>query len=161
MTNLADEEMKKGHERRKLYAEKDAFEAHFESIGRPITKEWDHHTHQYAFRATWNLFASFREGRKQVEDMVAEIAELRAKVESLAADAEPIELKGVQEQIDESSGFWRSCSGCLETEDGHPVGRYPYSNVFKCQLGNGCSECGGIGAVWDNIDYESMAKEKA
>ena len=70
---------------------------------------------------------------------------------------EPVELVGVQEQMKEGAGFWHSCSGCHETEDGHPVGSYPYSDVFKCALGNGCSECGGIGAVWDNTDYDAMA----
>lgn len=44
---------------------------------------------------------------------------------------------------------WRSCTGCLDSEDGMPVGKYPYSTVFGCQVGCGCSECGGIGVVWD------------
>lgn len=71
----------------------------------------------------------------------------------------PVELAGVHEQIKEGAGFWRSCSGCYETEDGHPVGSYPYSKVLECPLGNGCSECGGIGAIWDNNDYEEMARD--
>lgn len=29
-----------------------------------------------------------------------------------------------------------------------------------CHLGMGCSECGGIGAVWDNTDYSDYGKEK-
>ncbi|MGU2419442.1 AAA family ATPase [Burkholderia cenocepacia] len=33
---------------------------------------------------------------------------------------------------------------------------YPYSAILKCDLGAGCSECGGIGAVWDNTDYTAM-----
>ena len=28
---------------------------------------------------------------------------------------------------------------------------------MRCHLGNGCSDCGGIGAVWDNTDYDAMA----
>ncbi|WP_257817994.1 hypothetical protein [Burkholderia glumae] len=68
----------------------------------------------------------------------------------------PIELADVKETLAKGDGFWRSCSGCHETEDGHPVGKYPYSAILKCYLGAGCSECGGIGAVWDNTDYGAM-----
>jgi len=67
-----------------------------------------------------------------------------------------IELAGVQDAIKEKKGFWRSCSGCHELNEGHDTG--PYSKVFCCTLGNGCSECGGLGAVWDNTDYEDMAR---
>lgn len=38
-----------------------------------------------------------------------------------------------------------SCTGCLESEDGHPVGDYPYDEKAKCLLGMGCSECGYTG----------------
>ena len=70
-----------------------------------------------------------------------------------------IELQGVREEMAAGSGFWSSCSGCYDTEDGHPTGNYSYSAVFGCALGSGCSECGGIGAVWDNTDYEATAKD--
>lgn len=56
-------------------------------------------------------------------------------------------------------GFWRTCSGCYESEDGYPNGHYPHSDVLGCTLGGGCSECGGLGAVYDPIDYEEMASE--
>lgn len=69
------------------------------------------------------------------------------------------ELVGVAEVIAEGGGFWRTCSGCHETVDGHPVGHYPYSKVMKCDLGAGCGDCGGIGAVWDNTDYEAMGRD--
>lgn len=75
------------------------------------------------------------------------------------AVAESVELMGVREEIADGSGFWRECSGCYDTEDGHPTQNYVYSKVFGCSLGNGCSECGGIGAVWDNTDYEAMARD--
>ncbi|NMZ72944.1 hypothetical protein HBO32_07525 [Pseudomonas nitroreducens] len=65
----------------------------------------------------------------------------------------PVELVGITAQLEEGNGFWHSCSGCYETEDGHPVGQYPHSSTMKCPLGSGCSECGGLGAVWDNNDY--------
>lgn len=69
----------------------------------------------------------------------------------------PIELQGVQAVLNEGDGFWRTCSGCHETCDGHDVGDYPFSDALGCQIGSGCSECGGLGAVWDNTDYEAMA----
>lgn len=55
-------------------------------------------------------------------------------------------------------GFWRSCSGCHETEDGYDIGFYPFNEAFGCKLGGGCSECGGIGAVWDMVDYAELAR---
>ena len=60
------------------------------------------------------------------------------------------------QQHAEQSGFWRSCSGCHEAVDGYSGA--PVSGIFGCQLGNGCSECGGIGAVWDDTDYDDMVK---
>lgn len=56
-------------------------------------------------------------------------------------------------------GFWRTCTGCYESEDGYPNGHYPTSKVLGCTLGAGCSECGGIGATFDSIDYEDMARD--
>lgn len=67
----------------------------------------------------------------------------------------------VKERIAEGDGFWRSCSGCYETEDGQNVHGYPHSDVFGCELGGGCGECGGIGAVWDTTDYAAMGEELA
>lgn len=60
------------------------------------------------------------------------------------------------QNIEPEDGFWRSCSGCHETADGHETGAFPWSPVFKCHLGAGCRECGGLGAVWDNTDYAHM-----
>ncbi|KWI69646.1 hypothetical protein [Burkholderia ubonensis] len=74
------------------------------------------------------------------------------------APAIPIEFSSVAETLAEGSGFWRSCSGCHETNEGYETGHYPYSKVLKCHLGGGCSECGGIGAVWDDTDYEAMGR---
>lgn len=76
--------------------------------------------------------------------------------EQPAAPAIPMELRCVQETVKEGGGFWRSCTGCHELNEGHDTG--PFSEIFGCALGNGCSECGGIGAVWDDTDYEDMAR---
>jgi hypothetical protein len=62
---------------------------------------------------------------------------------------------GISRQIKEGGGAWRSCSGCHELNEGHDTG--PYSHTFRCALGHGCSECGGIGAVWDTTDYQALA----
>jgi len=70
----------------------------------------------------------------------------------------PAIKRSIKEQLAEKSGFWRSCSGCTELEDGQNVHGHPYSDVFKCDIGLGCSDCGGIGAVWDNVDYSDIGK---
>jgi len=75
------------------------------------------------------------------------------------AAALPVELQGVAEAAGAGAGFWRSCSGCHELNEGHATG--PVSKVFKCALGVGCSECGGIGAIWDTTDYGAMADHMA
>ncbi|WP_060148938.1 hypothetical protein [Burkholderia ubonensis] len=72
------------------------------------------------------------------------------------AAAPIVELSGVRETLESGRGFWRTCSGCHESEDGHPVGEYPYSEILQCDLGSGCAECGGIGAIWDNTDYDDL-----
>src|SRR3569623_1185652 len=65
----------------------------------------------------------------------------------------------IAERVAEGDGFWRPCSGCLESCDGGvSESDYPYSEIFKCQPGGGCGECGGIGVVWDTTDYEDYAQ---
>jgi len=44
-----------------------------------------------------------------------------------------------------SVGFWQSCSGCYETEDGYPVGDYPIHPKHYVPVGGGCRECKGKG----------------
>lgn len=65
----------------------------------------------------------------------------------------------VREQVSDGDGIWLPCSGCFETEDGQNVHGYPYSEAFGCVLGSGCSECGGIGAIWDTTYYGAMADD--
>lgn len=64
--------------------------------------------------------------------------------------------ENVTRQLEEADGFWVSCSGCHESIDGASTS--PMDPVFKCHRGGGCSECGGIGAIWDTTDYEEMAR---
>lgn len=81
---------------------------------------------------------------------------------SVPTSAEPDEMQiladGVATEVAERNGCWVTCSGCYDTEDGHPTQHYPHSKIFGCDLGNGCSECGGLGVVWDDTDYEDMAR---
>lgn len=77
----------------------------------------------------------------------------------VAGQAVALELRGVPETIKEGGGFWRSCTGCHELNEGRDTG--PYSAVLGCHLGQGCRECGGIGAVWDSTDYQAMADDMA
>jgi len=53
--------------------------------------------------------------------------------------------------------FTRSCTGCFESEDGHPVGEYPWDSKANCYIGSGCSECGYTGKrrfYYDEDDLE-------
>lgn len=69
---------------------------------------------------------------------------------------EVIDARAVSEAIENGEGIgnWLPCTGCHELNEGHPTGRY--SNTLKCHLGLGCTECGGLGAIWDTTDYADM-----
>lgn len=57
---------------------------------------------------------------------------------------------------------WMPCTGCYDTEDGHPTAHYRHSRVFGCDVGSGCSECGGLGVVfqyWSPEDLEDMQRD--
>lgn len=82
-----------------------------------------------------------------------------AQQDASAAQAVPMELRGVRDALANGGGFWRSCTGCHESNEGHDTG--PHSKIFGCALGVGCSECGGIGAVWDDTDYVAMGDAMA
>ena len=71
----------------------------------------------------------------------------------LAWSAYQAALSGAQQGVAESAidealesgGWWASCSGCHETNEG--VSDWPRS-IFGCHAGSGCHECGGIGVIW-------------
>jgi len=67
-------------------------------------------------------------------------------------------LSDVARVIKESGGWWHSCSGCYDTEDGHPTAPYPHSPALGCDVGSGCHECGGLGAVWEYYSPEQLAE---
>ena len=70
----------------------------------------------------------------------------------------------VAETVKVTGGWWKSCSGCHETSEGCETGHYPYSAIFQCHAGSGCSECGGLGVRWEHYteaDFAAMAADLA
>lgn len=58
---------------------------------------------------------------------------------------------------------WTSaCSGCYESEDGYPVGSYPFDEKAGCYIGAGCGECGYKGKrrnrSWIPLPKEASVK---
>jgi hypothetical protein len=66
----------------------------------------------------------------------------------------------IRGQVCELASWVTSCSGCFETEDGHPVGHYPMHPKHNCHVGSGCEECGYHGvsrsSMWLPIDGKDM-----
>lgn len=51
--------------------------------------------------------------------------------------------------VGNSVGFWKSCSGCVESEDGYVNPRdYPLHPKYSVSQGGGCDECKGRGVVF-------------
>ncbi len=75
----------------------------------------------------------------------------RAELPPLATIDREYTSQRIGELIEEDDGFWHACSGCQESTDGYvSASDYPYDRLFRCQPGSGCSECGGIGVLWDD-----------
>lgn len=85
---------------------------------------------------------------------VATAAVLSAAVLSAVDPA----LIGIAEEMKESGGHWMPCTGCYDTEDGHPTQKYAYSPALQTDIGCGCHECGGLGAVWWHMTDEELAQ---
>jgi hypothetical protein len=65
-------------------------------------------------------------------------------------------IERVAEVMREDGGCWHSCSGCQESVDGCVSYKdYPFSEIFQCQPGAGCGECGGIGVLWQDGEFLS------
>lgn len=94
-----------------------------------------------------------------IENLLQAEAVAPAVTEEAASVVTDYHAAKVAEVMDEGTGFWRACTGCQESVDGHVSTReYPRSQIFRCQPGAGCGECGGMGVIWDNIDYGAMAE---
>lgn len=77
----------------------------------------------------------------------------------MALDAKPDPaLLGIAAEMKESGGHWMPCTGCYDTEDGHPTQKYAYSPALQTDIGCGCHECGGLGAVWWHMTDEELAQ---
>lgn len=96
---------------------------------------------------------SVREAFDSIESEVAQGAMTAAQVftqmkqlvqTALSANGGEAMEYAIDEAI-ESGGWWASCSGCHETNEGVSDG--PRS-IFGCHAGIGCDECGGIGVIW-------------
>jgi hypothetical protein len=103
------------------------------------------------------LAKHFGEGQPHM-DMIATVTGLSAlALERLAAPSKEAgpELTAIQQEVHrvlgEGDGYWTPCSGCHETNEGYETGAFPYSDTFRCYLGGGCTECGGLGAIWFEI----------
>ena len=88
-------------------------------------------------------------------------AALTATLAEPAGEAEPDFAASIaevikEESLNEAACGWRSCTGCHETNEGYETGRYPYSAMFGCHVGHGCSECGGLGVVWDYWSKDAL-----
>lgn len=69
----------------------------------------------------------------------------RRRKYAIPDDGKPCETTGV---LLHSLGRWTdTCSGCFESEDGHPIGHYPRDPKHGCYIGAGCDECGYTGKV--------------
>lgn len=85
------------------------------------------------------------------------------------SEATPEELNRIKATVEECAAEraacgWRPCTGCHETNEGHSTGDYYFSNIFGCEQGAGCSECGGLGVTWEYYDaatLREMQKETA
>lgn len=119
-------------------------------VGDTITRQGKVLGHRSLDLHVWHLVAKALAGMGY-----GEAAETMAYTITFEGDG-AFDPAAIREQLAEGAGFWRGCSGCHELNEGHPTGRY--SEVLDCHLGLGCSECGGVGAVWDDTDYGAMAE---
>lgn len=113
-----------------------------------------------------SMFASVRrpaseqelaEHRRNKTDPYEDLARrLIASFEAPEEKPDPA-LIGVAEEMKESGGCWQPCSGCYDTEDGHPTQKYAFSPALQTDIGCGCHECGGLGAVWWHMTDEEVA----
>jgi hypothetical protein len=50
--------------------------------------------------------------------------------------------KVINGEVCEIARWTQTCSGCFNSEDGHPIGEYPKDAKHGCFVGSGCDECG-------------------
>lgn len=92
----------------------------------------------------------------ELADLWRTVQSLRAAISELGGAVDGGRIAEVISEFDGACG-WRPCSGCHETNEGAETGLYPYSKAFGCHVGAGCSECGGLGVVWEYWDARTLA----
>jgi hypothetical protein len=81
-----------------------------------------------------------------------------------AGTSEPVAWRGRINTVIKEEGSngaacgWQACTGCHETNEGYETGDYSFSKTFGCYVGSGCSECGGLGVVWEHISASGLAE---
>jgi hypothetical protein len=89
---------------------------------------------------------------------------LRALATPEAGASEPVAWRGRINTVIKEEGSngaacgWQACTGCHETNEGYETGDYSFSKTFGCYVGSGCSECGGLGVVWEHISASGLAE---
>lgn len=113
-------------------------------------------------RNSLDLIAYQTAAKDRIRWLSVQLAIALRAVEAAAELRQVFHARQIAEAMDEGDGFWKACSGCQEGVDGHVSEKdYPFDPVFRCRPGGGCSECGGLGVLWDDTDYDAMAKAMA
>lgn len=79
--------------------------------------------------------------------------------EQSAPHTDPFSALAKDIEAFKGDGEWRSCTGCHDTEDGHPTARYLHSKVLGCEVGSGCHECGGLGVAWQDFSQYEITSD--
>ena len=119
---------------------------------------WPDHIGSKSFNLYGDADGLYMQDLTEAEAKAAAQNDYERRIRAALEPQTPAQAALALRNIEPDDGFWRSCSGCHETVDGQETGWYAYSPIFKCHLGAGCGECGGLGAVWDDTDYEDMAR---
>lgn len=100
----------------------------------------------------------------EIHAALAQAPAVQAPAGEESRRSDGIDRQAIAQAMDQDGGWWKSCSGCHETNEGQETGHYPYSKLFRCHVGAGCSECGGLGVRWEyysDADLAAMADELA
>lgn len=104
---------------------------------------------------------------------VADLADARAMLAAISSPSPAPQVMGSSIEPDFAASIkrtcseeasngaacgWTPCTGCYDTEDGHPTAHYPHSRIFGCDVGSGCLECGGLGVVFQYWSPKELAQ---
>lgn len=118
----------------------------------------------FAKNALLQVYRALASINLDAEDYESDLEELHWAAGALVALGVPVTDRsrayGAENALTRGmrSGFWKSCSGCYETNEGHPPPGAKLFSGMHCHLGSGCSECLWLGAVWDTTDYDAFSK---